>query len=120
MCINVRIALDPPYPKFSESWVFWNTNERLDQGDAAFVDVIKTTNGTIGLTIPIGHAEYLPNDGSSYQPGCYSMLNPFSSCKFFDGTLTNLLKLLFFFSICDAVLQCPKSDKPQILHIVVR
>ncbi|KAJ8664652.1 hypothetical protein QAD02_006314 [Eretmocerus hayati] len=63
-------GLDPAQPCFRNS----NTMLRLDREDAKFVDVIHTNARVLkklglGLSYPIGHADFYPN-GGSVQPGC--------------------------------------------------
>ncbi|CAK1548619.1 unnamed protein product [Leptosia nina] len=68
-------GLDPAQPCFGDS----SREERLDDGDADFVDVIHT-NGRLlqrigfGLPDPIGHADFYPNGGMQ-QPGCVNKTN---------------------------------------------
>ncbi len=40
----------------------------MDKNDANFVDIIHT-DSTLGLDLPIGHADFYPNGGRS-QPSC--------------------------------------------------
>ncbi|KAK0166179.1 hypothetical protein PV328_004621 [Microctonus aethiopoides] len=44
--------------------------DRLDKMDAVFVDVIHTSAGIIGITAPVGHADFYPNKGTIPQPEC--------------------------------------------------
>ncbi|XP_068632014.1 phospholipase A1-like [Battus philenor] len=60
------IALDPAGPCFSNI----SPDNRLDRNDAAYVDVIHTNGGILGLKEPVGHKDFYPNGGSS-QPGCF-------------------------------------------------
>ena len=46
----------------------------LDKSDALFVDVIHTDAEEFGITKPIGHADFYPNEGTSPQPGCNNIL----------------------------------------------
>ncbi|CAK1582963.1 unnamed protein product [Parnassius mnemosyne] len=64
------IALDPAGPCFSNI----SPDNRLDRSDAAYVDVIHTNAGILGLKEPVGHKDFYPNGGLS-QPGCF-----FSTC----------------------------------------
>lgn len=59
------VGLDPAGPYFTKK----NTDNRLDETDAKFVQVIHTTDGTLGFGSSIGHADYYPNNGWG-QPGC--------------------------------------------------
>ena len=62
---NKISAMDPAGPCFD---VFVKTN-RLDKGDAKFVDVIHTSKA-LGFNDPLGHVDFYPNEGTR-QPGCY-------------------------------------------------
>lgn len=70
--INGKIAkivgLDPANVLFKYS----NIQGRLHETDANHVEVIHTCAGTIGMTKPIGDADFYPNGGSS-QPGCNTL-----------------------------------------------
>jgi len=48
----------------------WRPSERLDKDDAIFVDVVHTASGVQGISQPIGHVDFYPNNGKSPQPGC--------------------------------------------------
>lgn len=65
--INTIIGLDPAGPLFSVN----TPSERLDAGDAEYVEAIHTNGGIWGSGIgaPIGHVDFFPN-GGSIQPGC--------------------------------------------------
>jgi len=54
--------------------------ERLDKEDATFVDVIHTETGIQGISEPIGHVDFYPNNGKSSQPGCEGF-NVIEICK---------------------------------------
>lgn len=43
--------------------------DRLDETDAIFVDVMHTNAGKNGLNKSIGHMDFYPN-GGEFQPGC--------------------------------------------------
>jgi len=63
-------GLDPAWPFYTLN----NTENRLDDTDARFVDIIHTDGGLLtvgGLAFlpPIGHADFYPNGGQT-QPGC--------------------------------------------------
>ncbi|XP_055712257.1 phospholipase A1-like isoform X2 [Phlebotomus papatasi] len=60
-------ALDPAKPLFITA----SSKDRIDPGDADFVDVIHTDSFGRGLFLPTGHVDFFMNGGFS-QPGCYS------------------------------------------------
>lgn len=60
-------GLDPALPNFQR---FRDPDLRLDPSDAAFVDIIHTSGGTLGNYAPIGMADFYVNGGTPPQPGC--------------------------------------------------
>ncbi|XP_061717667.1 pancreatic lipase-related protein 2-like [Cydia pomonella] len=58
-------GLDPAGPCFSKV----DVGARLDRGDAAYVDVVHTNAGMLGIKEPVGHKDFYPNGGMT-QPGC--------------------------------------------------
>ncbi|RZC35443.1 inactive pancreatic lipase-related protein 1-like, partial [Asbolus verrucosus] len=76
-CVGGRIGritgLDPAGPLF-ELLEQRDASESLDKTDALFVDVIHTDSDEYGITKPIGHADFYPNEGTSPQPGCNNVL----------------------------------------------
>lgn len=58
-------GLDPAGPLFSNN----NKDNRIDETDANFVQIIHTNDGRLGYRGRLGHADYYPNGGRS-QPGC--------------------------------------------------
>ncbi|KAJ8874785.1 hypothetical protein PR048_022674 [Dryococelus australis] len=65
--VFVGSGLDPALPLFQ----YWaGAKDRLDKGDAYFVDVIHTCSGVLGYGSPIGHVDFYPNGGTTFQPGC--------------------------------------------------
>ncbi|XP_052264636.1 pancreatic lipase-related protein 2-like isoform X2 [Dreissena polymorpha] len=73
-------GLDPAEPAYE----FHHEMIRLDQGDAAYVDVIHTNgapfipNGGAGLFQPCGHVDFYVNGGKS-QPDCPSLFSGITS-----------------------------------------
>lgn len=59
-------GLDPAAPLYGNE----NLADRLDKGDASFVEVIHTCGGLLGWSDPLGHVDFFPNDGTLIQPGC--------------------------------------------------
>ena len=74
MTVGSQVAritgLDPAFPQFSVQ----DTEGRLDQTDAQFVDVIHTNSGSLmegalSFASPIGTVDFFVNGGNA-QPGC--------------------------------------------------
>lgn len=63
--IPVIVGLDPASVLFD----FEDTNKRLADTDADYVQVIHTDGGHYSIEYPIGHADFYPNGGRQ-QPGC--------------------------------------------------
>ncbi|XP_018569787.1 lipase member H-like [Anoplophora glabripennis] len=59
-------ALDPAGPLYNGV----TEDDRLDPGDADFVDVIHSNKGVFGYKYPCGHVDFWPNGGGPVQPSC--------------------------------------------------
>ncbi|XP_015516096.2 lipase member H-A-like [Neodiprion lecontei] len=68
-------GLDPAGPGFDMM------NENLASGDARFVDIIHTDAGIYGTASNKGDANFYPNGGNRFQPGCKFSL-PYSDNDF--------------------------------------
>lgn len=71
--IGVIIALDPASVLFD----YFDTEKRLTENDAEYVQVIHTDSGHYSFEYPLGHADFYPNGGKN-QPGC-QLKNVFAS-----------------------------------------
>ncbi|XP_028144131.2 lipase member H-A-like isoform X2 [Diabrotica virgifera virgifera] len=76
-------ALDPAGPMWMRQDM--SERERLSYHDADFVDVIHTDIQFSGVTTPIGHVDFYPNEGK-HQPGCPSREED-SNCSHARSTL---------------------------------
>lgn len=71
-------------------------DDRLDETDAEFVDIIHSCGGLLGYKHSHGHADFYPNSGRAQQPGCEGVQ------KFLGNSLKYLVIHTFTpFSRCD-------------------
>lgn len=71
-------GLDPALPLFED---VADLKDRLDDSDAEFVEVIHTAAGILGMSSPVGHADFYPNGGTPFQPGCCCIQELMSKCQ---------------------------------------
>ncbi|KAF6211015.1 hypothetical protein GE061_014128 [Apolygus lucorum] len=62
-------GLDAAWPLYKGLREF----DRLDATDADFVDCIHTSSGLLGIPHPFCDADFYPNGGTLYQPGCNAL-----------------------------------------------
>lgn len=67
--VPLIIGLDPAGPSFTKNSMDL-VHKRLNPSDAQFVMAIHTDKLNFGSDVPVGHADYYPNDAINPQPGC--------------------------------------------------
>lgn len=82
--VGVIVGCDSANPLFC-SPVLQPLSKRLDSTDAKFVQVIHTTDGTVGCAIDHGHQDFRPDGGVLVQKAC---LIPFSNQTIGDDPVT--------------------------------
>lgn len=79
-------GLDPALPLF----ITLSNNQKLDSGDAKFVDVLHTNAGQFGKLERSGTVDFYAN-GGLLQPGCVEISTDFS--KYFLSTSIVVLSI---------------------------
>ncbi|XP_014287901.3 pancreatic lipase-related protein 2 [Halyomorpha halys] len=112
--VNRITGLDPARPGYEQ---VREESVRLDSDDGQFVDIIHTSVGLFGYMDALGHADFYPNGGYNYQPGCSLTPNIFCShmkaLEYFRESIDN--ELAFPSVKCDsffkyALNQCESKE----------
>ncbi|KAJ2943599.1 hypothetical protein O0L34_g16708 [Tuta absoluta] len=121
MNISRLTALDPSGPCFRNL----GPEDRLDQSDADFVDVVDTNIDGYGMAAPVGHVNFYVN-GGEYQPGdiwwipCDIVCSHIRSYFLWISSLQNPNSFLAV--KCDSVQQARNKEcfknKPQVTNIL--
>lgn len=85
----ITTGLDPAGPLFDSG----SPVNRLDAGDADYVEIIHTDTVALGIGDPIGHVDFYPNGGTG-MPGC-------TSKKRENSIFISKFTELFTASLCD-------------------
>lgn len=98
--IGKIVGLDPALPLFK----YKDVDRRLAETDAAYVEVIHTCSGLLGMTKPIGSASFFPN-GGRHQPGCKSALWDAGACSHRRASayyIESIVRSQFYAIPCDS------------------
>ncbi|CAG7834463.1 unnamed protein product [Allacma fusca] len=102
-------GLDPAGPCF-ESYrfaCFRGTFIPINRTNADFVDIIHTNAGRFGMTRPVGHVDFYPNNGH-HQPGCPGWWRPTSRAICAHTRSVKLMKdSILFPKFAFRSLECP-------------
>ncbi|XP_046475616.1 phospholipase A1-like isoform X2 [Neodiprion pinetum] len=90
------VGLDPA------SFLFYTTLEHVKSGDAAFVEIIHTDAGVIGIDLQTGDVDFYPNGGVELQPGCLvpEVCSHLRACFYYAESVRN--ETAFIGRACDS------------------
>ncbi|XP_015516102.1 phospholipase A1 VesT1.02 [Neodiprion lecontei] len=90
------VGLDPA------SFLFYTALEHVKSGDAAFVEIIHTDAGVIGIDLQTGDVDFYPNGGVELQPGCLipEVCSHLRACFYYAESVRN--ETAFIGRACDS------------------